>query len=399
MVDVDLLESYGPQMRAIRRDLHRFPETRFEEVRTASVVASHLREWGFEVTEGVGKTGVVGMLRGRYSGAGAIALRADMDALNILEANDFEHCSTCTGKMHACGHDGHTAMLLYAARYMASTRDFGGTLHVIFQPAEEGGRGARAMLDDGLFTRFPCDAVYGMHNKPGIPVGHFGISAGPMMAACDYWTAVFQGTGGHGGSAPHLAVDAMMPAAHFLLGLQAIVGRNVPATETAVISAGYLEGGSFASPNVMPVDVTVRGTARWYRSTVGATVKRRMRELAEGLAQAHGCRLKLEYEHQVTALVNDPAHAAAAARAAVGIVGEAQVNTQMKPVTGGEDFAYLLEQKPGALIMIGNGLNADGTFHNLHTPRYEFNDDILSLGARYWIELVRQQTINADSGI
>ncbi len=391
MIALDRLESYFPQMRAIRRDLHRFPETRFEETRTAAQVAGHLRDWGFDVAEGVGGTGVVGTLRGRLPGDFAIALRADMDALDIQEANDFEHRSCRDGKMHACGHDGHTAMLLYAARYLGETRDFAGVLHVIFQPAEEGGRGARAMLDDGLFTRFPCDAIYGMHNKPGIAAGRFGICAGPMMAACDYWTAVFRGTGGHGGSAPHLAVDAMMPAAHFLIGLQAIIGRNVPAAESAVISAGYLAGGSFSSPNVMPAEVTVRGTARWYRRSVGQTVKQRMQELADGLARAHRCQVELQYEHQVVALVNDPVHTEVAARAAASVAGSDRVDRNMRPVTGGEDFAYLLERKPGALIMIGNGLGADGSFHNLHTPRYEFNDDILMLGARYWIELVQQQ--------
>jgi amidohydrolase len=376
-------------MRAFRRDFHRHPETRFAEVRTAGIVAQQLRAWGYDVAEQVGGTGVVGTLRGERDGR-SIGLRADMDALDIHEENAFEHASAQPGKMHACGHDGHTAMLLGAAHALATRRIFAGTVHVVFQPAEEGGRGAQAMLADGFLERFPCDELYAMHNKPGIASGRFGICTGPMMAACDYCTVTFHGSGGHGGSAPHLATDATVAAAQFILTLQTIIGRNVPAADAGVISVGHLAGGTFASPNVMPAEVVVRGTARWYAGAVGKTIARRVHELARTLAEAHGCTAGVVYETHVPPMVNHAAGAAVAAGTAAALVGAENVDTALRPVTGGEDFAYFLQARPGALIMIGNGMRADGTFDNLHTPRYEFNDDILALGAAYWVTLVER---------
>jgi amidohydrolase len=388
-LSVDQFQPFVAEMRAFRRDFHRHPETRFAEVRTAGIVAQQLRAWGYDVTEGVGGTGVVGTLRGERPGR-SIGLRADMDALDIHEENTFEHVSTLPGTMHACGHDGHTAMLLGAAHALAERRSFAGTVHVVFQPAEEGGRGAKAMIADNFFERFPCAEMYAMHNKPGIAYGKFGICTGPMMAACDYWTVRFYGSGGHGGSAPHLATDATIPAAQFILTLQTIVGRNVPAAEAAVISVGHLVGGTFTSPNVMPPEVLVRGTARWYAAAVGTTIARRMHETAQLLAAAHGCTADVVYENQVPPMVNHAAGAAIAAGTAAALVGAENVDTAMRPVTGGEDFAYFLQARPGALIMIGNGMRADGTFDNLHTPRYEFNDDILALGAAYWVTLAER---------
>jgi hippurate hydrolase len=388
---LDELAPYKDDLIRIRRDIHAHPETSFEEKRTAALVAETLRGWGIEVTEGVGRTGVVGTLKGKRAGNRAVGLRADMDALNIVEQTGLPHASTIPGKMHACGHDGHTTMLLGAARYLAEKPDFAGQVQFIFQPAEEGGGGAARMVEDGLFERFPCDAVYGMHNGPGLPVGQFRLRPGPMMAAVDFFTVVFRGTGGHGGSTPHLATDTTIAQAHFVLALQNVIGRNIPALEPAVISIGSIHGGSASSPNVIPAEIAIRGTVRTFSDEVRSTIERRMRELAQAHAAAQGCTAEVVYEKLCQALVNHPDQTATATRVAASLVGDEKVEGNAPPITGGEDFSDMLRVKPGAFIFIGNGLNPDGTHHPVHTPLYDFNDDIITLGAAYWVSLVREE--------
>jgi amidohydrolase len=389
------MEPYRAELSEIRRDIHAHPETGFEEVRTAGVVAAKLREWGVEVTEAVGGTGVVGAIVGERAGQRAIGLRADMDALNILEQNGFAHASQNAGKMHACGHDGHTAMLLGAARYLSEHRDFGGTVHLIFQPAEEGLGGARRMVAEGLFERFPCDVVYGMHNMPGLPVGEFAIRPGPMMAAGDRWEVVFKGTGGHGGATPHLSTDVSIVQAHFVLALQTIVGRNIAAIDPAVISVGYIGGGARRSTNVMPAEMVVGGTSRSFSEAVRDIIEKRMRELATTLAAAHGCRAEVMFNRLGKALVNHAEQTEVAIKAASAIVGGNKVDGETRPITGGEDFTEMLHKKPGAFIFIGNGIDAEAGGAGLHTPKFDFNDDILTLGASYWVSLVREELATA----
>jgi amidohydrolase len=390
---IDELKAYEADLVAIRRDIHRHPEVGFEEHRTAALVADKLRAWGIEVAEGVARTGVVGTLKGRLPGQRAVGLRADLDALNIHEAPGRDHGSAVAGKMHACGHDGHTAMLLGAARYLAENPDFGGTVQFIFQPAEEGLGGGRLMVDEGLFERFPVDAVYGMHNMPGIAAGTFQTRAGPFMAASDTWQVTFRGTGGHGGAGAHLATDPTVVQAHFVLGLQTIIGRNVPALQTAVLSVGHIAAGAHGSPNIIPSEVVVRGTARSYDSVISQLMERRMRELATALAAAHGCSAEVDYDRRYPPLVTHAEQTAVAAAAAAALVGETNVVDNAAQLTGSEDFSFMLQAKPGGFVLIGNGMTPDGTFHNVHTPHYDFNDDILTLGSAYWVSLVRQELV------
>jgi hippurate hydrolase len=382
------MQAYRDELTAIRRDIHQHPETAFEENRTADIVAARLTEWGIPIHRGLGKTGVVGTLKGSRAGQRSIALRADMDALNLQEKNTFAHKSVHDGKMHACGHDGHTAMLLGAAKHLAQHRDFAGTLHFIFQPAEEGEGGARVMIEDGLFDMFPCDAVYGMHNMPGLKTGEFAIRPGPMMAASDTWTAVFRGTGGHG-AMPHMGTDPTMPAAAFVTTTQGIIGRNVNPQHAAVVSVGHIAGGSYGSPNVIPSEVTIRGTARSYTPDDRDLLERRLGEIAQGVAAAHGCTAEYHYLRRYPSLRNAPEQTALALKAAALTVGEAKTDGDVEPLTGAEDFAFMLEKKPGAYILIGNGGSfSDGFCHYVHTPHYDFNDQILTTGAAYWVNLV-----------
>ena len=389
---IEQLRRHQPEMAAIRQDIHAHPEMGLEEVRTAALVAAKLREWGIDVTEGVGGTGVVGTVKGRLPGQRAIGLRADMDALAITEATGAPHASQTPGTMHACGHDGHTTMLLAAARHLAATRDFGGTVHLVFQPAEEGRGGAKRMLDDGLLTRFPVDALYGMHTVPGLPVGQFQLRTGPFLAATSRWTATFRGNGGHGGASPHLAADLSVVLAHFTLGLQTIVGRNVPPLDTAVISVGHLAGGDPKSVNVMPAQLVVSGTARCFTPEVQSIIGTRMQALAEGLAALHGATAEFDIRWGTIPLVNHPEQARLAAAAAISLVGADAVEAEATPVTGGEDFAFMLAEKPGAFVFIGQGNAADGVAHGLHTPKFDFNDDIIPLGAALWVRIVEHET-------
>ncbi len=386
------IRTYHDELTAIRRDIHAHPELGMEETRTSALVAAKLREWGLtDVVEGVGRTGVVATIRGTRPGQRAIGLRADMDALAIVEQTGLAYASTETGKMHACGHDGHTTMLLGAARYLNEHRDFGGTVHLIFQPAEEGRGGATAMLKDGLFERFPCDAIYGMHNGPGMAEGEFATCVGPMLAAAGRFWVTFKGTGGHGGSSPHLATDVTIAQAHFVLGLQTIVGRNVPPLETAVVSVGHISGGSAEALNVIPSSVSVGGTIRCFSPQTAAILDRRIEELARLFAAAQGCTVEIRVEWGTPALINHAEHVPVVAAAARAVGHAAGVRTDMPPITGGEDFAFMLEKRPGAFVFLGNGTAPDGSFHTVHTPKYDFNDAITPLGAAYWVNLVQQE--------
>jgi hippurate hydrolase len=380
-----------PALTAIRRDIHAHPELGFEEARTAALVAERLREWGLEVTEGVGRLGVVGTLRGRRPGQGAIGLRADMDALALTERTGLPYASANPGRMHACGHDGHTTMLLGAAQMLAEAPDFAGTVHFIFQPAEEGRGGAEAMLADGLFERFPCDAVYGMHNMPGLPVGSFATREGPLMAASGRWTVTFHGTGGHGGNSPHLASDITVAQAIFVQSLQTIVARSVPATESVVVSVGHIAAGAAEALNVMPSELRIGGTMRAFTAPMQALVEQRIGELADHAAAMVGARAEAKLWWNTVPLVNHPRETAAMVAAARGIAGADAVDPAMVPVTGGEDFAYMLRGKPGAFVFVGNGSAPDGCVHALHTPDYDFNDAALPHGIAFWVRLVQQE--------
>ena len=370
---------------AWRRDLHAHPELLYDVHRTAGVVAEKLKEFGCdEVVTAFGRTGVVGVIRGRKkseTGKGrTIGLRADMDALPIEEANDLAYKSTVPGKMHACGHDGHTAMLLGAARYLAETRNFAGTAVVIFQPAEEGGAGGKAMCDDGLMTRFGIDEVYGMHNSPTMPLGSFGLRPGPIMAAADYVTIEIDGVGGHA-ARPHMAVDPVLVAAHIIIAIQSIVSRSVDPLQSAVISINVVQAGT--ADNVIPPRVTLDGTARTLSEEVRVLVEKRLKEVVENTAAAFGAKGKLIYRRNYPVLVNHEKQSVFAGDVASEIVGEAHVNRDLMPMMGGEDFAFMLNERPGAFIWVGNGPGA-----GLHHPEYNFNDDAIPFGTSYWVRLV-----------
>jgi amidohydrolase len=389
---IDELKALEPELIAIRNDIHRHPEVGFEENRTSALVVDRLRQWGLDVTPGIGKTGVVATLKGKRPGQRAIGLRADMDALHIQEPAGRAHGSTIPGKMHACGHDGHTAMLLGAAKYLVAHVDqFGGTVNFIFQPAEEGLGGGRAMVEEGLFERFPVDAVHGMHNMPGIPVGEFRTRTGPFLAGSGSWSVTFHGTGGHGGAGAHLATDVTIALAHFILAIQTIVSRNVAAIDTAVVSVGSIAGGDPGSPNIIPSRVTVTGTARCYAPAIHDLIIRRLSELAHAQAAAFGCTASVDYKRGYPPLVTAAKPTAMSIAAATSLVGAGKVDPNSVPYSGSEDFAYMANERPGSFVMIGNGVAEDGSFHNVHTPDYDFNDAILTLGTAYWVRLVQTE--------
>jgi len=369
------------EMRAWRHALHAHPETAYEEVRTADLVAQALASFGVEVHRGLARTGVVGTLRSG-TGARAVGLRADMDALPIEEANTFAHRSRRPGKMHACGHDGHTAMLLGAAQHLAATRAFDGTVRFIFQPAEESEGGGRAMIEDGLFERFPVDAVFGMHNWPGLPVGEFAVRPGPMMASSDVFEITVAGRGGHA-AMPHNVVDPIVAASHVVQALQTIVSRNAAPVEAAVVTVTQIHGGD--AWNVVPGEVVLRGTARAFRPEVRDLIEEGIARVCGGVAAAFGARATVRYERRYPPTVNTPAEAAFAADVMRELVGRERVHTDLPPTMGAEDFAYMLQARPGAYAWIGNGPGEGGCM--LHNPRYDFNDDILPLGASYWVRL------------
>ena len=378
------IKEWQAQLVAWRHDFHAHPETAFEEFRTAARVAELLQSFGLEVHTGVGRTGVVGVLRAG-SGARSIGLRADIDALHVQEVNDFAHRSQNPGRMHACGHDGHTTMLLGAARYLAETRDFDGTLNFIFQPAEENEGGGRAMVEDGLFERFPCQAVYGLHNWPGMPVGQFGVISGPMMASYDVFEIVVKGRGAHA-AMPHEGIDPVTLSASLVHELQTIVSRNIRPVDAAVVSVTQIHGGD--TWNVIPPEVVLRGTTRSFKPEVQDLVERRMRQVCAGLAATHEAEITLRYERRYPATINSAAEANIAADAMRKVAGADNVHTDLEPTMGAEDFAFLLQKRPGAYGWIGNGPGTAGCL--LHNPGYDFNDEILTLGASYWVTLAEE---------
>ena len=381
---VNRVADLQPDIQAWRRDIHQHPELLYEVHRTAALVADRLREFGCdEVVTGLGRTGVVGVIKGnRPAGKGevkVIGLRADMDALPIEEATNLPYASKNPGLMHACGHDGHTAMLLGAARYLAETRNFAGDAVVIFQPAEEGGAGAVAMLKDGLMDRFGIEQVYGMHNGPGIPVGSFAIRPGPIMAGGDAVAIRIEGRGGHA-ARPHKCIDSVLVGAQLINALQSIVSRSVDPLESAVISICEFHAGN--ARNVIPHTAELTGTVRTLNADVRKLVEKRVREVVAGVAQITGAKIDLTYNRGYPVTVNHVPQTDVAVRAAREIAGDANVE-EMPPLMAGEDFAFMLEQRPGALIFCGNGDSA-----GLHHPEYNFNDEALVFGTSYWIKLV-----------
>jgi hippurate hydrolase len=364
-----------------RHDIHAHPELGFEEQRTADFVAQKLVEFGVEVFRGVGKTGVVGRLRAGSSPR-AIGLRADMDALPIEEATNLPYRSQNAGRMHACGHDGHTAMLLGAARYLAETRAFDGTVHLIFQPAEEGLGGGAAMVEDGLFDRFPCDAIFGMHNSPGLAVGKFQIRTGAMMAGGAYFDIAVAGRGAHG-ARPESGIDPVVAASHIAIALQTIVSRNLRPLDTAVVSVTQIHAGE--AYNVIPERAVLRGTARCFSRQTMAMIEENLRRVAAGVAAGFGATAELDFRVIFPPLVNDAAEARFVADVAAELVGEGNVNREGNLVMASEDFSYMLEKRPGAYIRIGNG-DGDGSCE-VHNPGYDFNDAALPLGASLFARL------------
>ncbi len=368
------------EIKAWRHDLHAHPELRYDVHRTAASVADKLKSFGCDqVVPGIGRTGVVGVIRGRKAGRKVVGLRADMDALPIEEETGLPYKSTVPGKMHACGHDGHTAMLLGAAKYLAETRNFAGTAVVIFQPAEEGGAGALAMIKDGLISRFGIEEVYGMHNYPGLALGQFAIRPSAMMAAADHIEINLEGKGGHA-ARPHLAVDTILVGAQIINQLQSIVARNVDPLQAAVVSVCMFQAGN--TDNVIPQHAKLRGTARSLTKEVGELLHKRIQEVVEGTAKLYGAKAEVIYTNGYPVLVNHERQTEFAAAVARDIAGADKVDTDVAPVMGAEDFAFMLNERPGAFIFVGNGDSA-----GLHHPAYDFNDETIPLGTSYWVRL------------
>lgn len=378
----DLAGSAG-FLRTTRRHLHQHPELSFQEARTAELVAGNLKEWGWEVVTGVGGHGVVGTLR-NGEGARAIALRADMDALPITELTGKPWASTVSGAMHACGHDGHTTMLLGAAQHLATTRNFSGTVHVVFQPAEEAGKdsGAQRMIEDGLFERFPCDAIFGIHNHPGVAAGTFGFGTGAFMSASDTAKITVRGRGGHA-ARPHLSVDPILIAGSLIMALQSVVSRNIDPTQTAIVTIGSVHAGKAA--NVIPESATLELSIRSFDADVRERLEQRIRALVTAQVESYGGEVTIEYDRGYPVLVNTSAETEFAREVAQELVGAERVIAPFPPVTGSEDFAYFLQRKPGCFLRLGNGEGA--MVHNAH---YDFNDEILTLGAAFWTRLVER---------
>ncbi|RJG02251.1 M20 aminoacylase family protein [Noviherbaspirillum sedimenti] len=385
-----ILESQS-ELRQIRHDIHAHPELAFEEKRTAGVVAQKLGEWGIPVLRGLGGTGVVGILRNGAS-TRALGLRADMDALPLQEINSFPHASRHAGKMHACGHDGHTAMLLGAARHLARQRDFDGTIYLIFQPAEEGGGGARRMIEDGLFEQCPMDAVFSLHNWPGIPAGQFGVVPGPMMASSNEFEAVIRGKGAHAAQ-PHKGIDPIMVAMQIAQGWQTIISRNRNPLEAAVLSITQIHAGS--ATNIIPDEARMIGTVRTFSTATLDMIEARMEQIAAHTAAAFEAQVDFRFQRNYPALVNHARETAFAVEVLQAMVGAEQVDTAVEPTMGAEDFAFMLQEKPGCYVFLGNGEGQHrAAGHglgpcNLHNPSYDFNDELLPIGASYWVRLAQ----------
>ncbi|MES0812910.1 M20 aminoacylase family protein [Roseibium sp. SCPC15] len=379
---VNRLADLADEITVWRRDIHENPEILYETVRTAGKVAELLESFGVdEIATGIGKTGVVGVIKGRNGGKGkTIGLRADMDALPIEEATHKPYASKVPGKMHACGHDGHTAMLLGAAKYLAETRNFDGTVVVIFQPAEEGGAGAKAMIDDGLMTRWPIDEVYGMHNYPGMPVGEFAIRKGPIMAATDEFRITITGKGGHAAK-PHQTIDPVVIGSKMVSVLQTIASRNANPLDSVVVSVTVFEAGN--AFNVIPQEATLRGTVRTLSPEMRDLAEQRMTNIVKSIAEAFDATAELHFRRGYPVTANHDDQTDFAADIAEGIAGLGKVNRNIDPMMGGEDFSYMLEERPGAFIFAGNGDTA-----GLHHPEYDFNDELIPVGCSYWVKLV-----------
>jgi len=376
------IAALAEDIKPIRHDLHMHPELLYDVERTAGVVAQKLRDYGCdEVVTGIGRTGVVGVIKGRKGSSGkVIGLRADMDALPILEATGLPHASQTPGKMHACGHDGHTAMLLGAASYLAETRNFDGTAVVIFQPAEEGGAGGRAMVEDGLMERFGIAEVYGMHNAPGLPIGAFATRKGPIMAATDSFDILIEGRGGHAAK-PHETIDPIVVGSQMVLALQSIVSRNIDPLDSCVVSVTAFNAGN--THNVIPQSAMVLGTIRTLKSETRVFAQKRLREIAEGIANAHQAKVTISLKDGYPVTANHDQQTDFAVKVAREVAGTDKVMPDMEPVMGAEDFSYMLLARPGAFVFVGNGDSA-----GLHHSAYEFNDDALPVGMSYWAKLV-----------
>jgi amidohydrolase len=379
---VNRIAEFHAEMMAWRHDIHAHPEMAFKEHRTSDFVAATLAGFGIAVDRGLAGTGVVGTLR-CGSSTRAIALRADMDALPVHEKTGRAHASTHDGVMHACGHDGHTTMLLGAARYLAETRNFDGIVHFVFQPAEENECGGQRMVEEGLFDRFPVDSVYGMHNWPGVPVGEFGVRAGPIMAADDKFEITLASRGAHA-AMPHLGDDPIVAAGALIGAIQSIVSRTVDPQEEVVLSVTQIHGGN--TWNIVPEDVVLRGTCRYFKPELRQVLEAALRRVSDGIAATHGVKAAFAYYKPIPPAVNAEGPTEAAARAATLVAGEANVHRDLLPSMGCEDFGFMLAARPGCYIWIGNGPMADG--RSLHSARYDFNDEILPLGASYWASLV-----------
>jgi len=383
---LEMLRLFHAELVHIRRDIHANPELGFEETRTSQLVADKLGEWGIEVHRGLAKTGVVGVITGRKdSGGRAIGLRADMDCLPMHETGAVAHKSKVAGRMHACGHDGHTTMLLGAARYLAQTRNFDGTVNLIFQPAEEGGGGGRVMVEEGLFKRFPMDAVYALHNWPGLPLGKMAVRPGPMMAATDEIKIKVSGRGGHA-ALPHLAADPVVAAAHIITALQTIASRNANPVDALVVSVCSMQTSQVGAFNVIPGHVELIGTVRSFSPEMRELAEKRIKEIAVSVAQGLGASAEVEYRRGYPATVNTEKEAVFAARVGERVFGKGNVVTDGEPTMGGEDFSYMLQAKPGAYVFLGQGGAQLGCY--LHNSSYDFNDEVIPLGAGYLAALV-----------
>ena len=381
---VDKIRGYHAELRDIRRDLHANPELAFQESRTSSLVVEYLKKWGIETHTGLAKTGVVGIIRNGKSNRG-VGLRADMDCLPMHETNEFSHKSKNAGRMHACGHDGHTTMLLGAARYLAETRNFDGTAYVIFQPAEEGGGGGQVMVKEGLFRQFPASEVYALHNFPALAPGKIAVRPGPMMAATDEIKIAVRGTGGHG-AFPHLAVDPVVAAAHIITALQTIASRNVDPVDAVVVSICSMATSQLGAFNVIPDAVQLIGTVRTFKPDTRDLAQKRLVEIVSKVADALGARAEVEYSRGYPATINSAREAQFAARVGERVFGKGNVITDYAPVMGGEDFSYMLLERPGAYVFLGQGGGPHNCF--LHNANYDFNDEVIPLGAGYLAALV-----------
>jgi len=382
----DEIAAFQDEIRTWRRDIHAHPETAFEEFRTSDIVAEKLESFSIPVHRGLAKTGVVGTLKVGESNR-AIGLRADMDALDVLEENTFDHVSTNPGKMHACGHDGHTAMLLGAARYLSETRRFNGTVQFIFQPAEENVAGGRVMVEDGLFELFPVEAVYGMHNQPGLPLGKFGVTSGSAMASADMFEITITGKGSHAAH-PHHGADPIVTGAEVVQALQRIASRNVNPIDAVVVSVTQFHAGT--TMNVIPETVSIKGTCRTLKPAVQDVVEARIEQIVKGVTEAHGLSYEMSYDRRYPVLINTEEETDAATAAAIKVVGTKNVVTTLPPTMGSEDFAWMLQDHPGCYIRVGNGEGMDGGCV-VHNPGYDFNDDAAIYGASYWATLVEQE--------